>query len=130
MTSDLPEGVSEGLRVHVRDPRRVAPSQPLAPGTTVARATNAACGDELELHGRCEGERLRLEFRARGCWGVVAVASLMCERLDGAPLFAARSVDVAAAVAAAGGLPRSRTHAITLFERVLADLVRGVTPSN
>jgi NifU-like protein involved in Fe-S cluster formation len=128
MTGDLPEGVSEGLRQHVRDPRRIAAQGPLVEGTRVVRATNAACGDELELHGRCEGELLRLEFRARGCWGVVAVASLMCERLDGAPLAGVRSIDVAAAVAGAGGLPRSRAHAITLFERVLADLVGGFTP--
>jgi NifU-like protein involved in Fe-S cluster formation len=129
MTSELPEGVSEGLREHVRDPRRVAAEGPPAAGTCVVRAINAACGDELELRGRREGELLRIAFRARGCWGVVAVASLLCERLDGGPLTSARDLDAAAAVAAAGGLPRSRAHAVHLFERVLADLVRGLERS-
>jgi NifU-like protein involved in Fe-S cluster formation len=129
MTGELPEGVSEGLREHVRDPRHVAAEGAPPDGTFVVRAINAACGDELELRGRREGPCLRLAFRARGCWGVVAVASLLCERLDGAPLAAARELDAAAAVAAAGGLPRSRAHAVHLFERVLADLVRGLERS-
>lgn len=130
MTGELPEGVSEGLREHVRDPRRVAPAGPPVAGTLVVRATNAVCGDELELHGRCEGERLRLAFRARGCWGVAAVASLLCERLDGVPLSEARSIDTGAAVEAVGGLPRSRAHVLHLFERVLVELLQGLDPSS
>jgi len=122
MHADDLEGVSEGLRDHVRDPRRVAPSGTPASDVVVVRSSNAACGDELELHGRVAGGAVELWFRARGCWGVVAVASSLCERLSGTPLEALARCDAAAEVAALGGLPRSRAHAATLFQRALGEL--------
>jgi NifU-like protein involved in Fe-S cluster formation len=122
MHADDLEGVSEGLRDHVRDPRRVAPPGAPASDVVVVRSSNAACGDELELHGRVVGDAVELWFRARGCWGVVAVASCLCERLSGSRLEGLGLVDAAAVVADLGGLPRSRAHAATLFQRALSEL--------
>lgn len=119
---DLPKSP---LREHFLAPRNVG-ELPAPRGH--GRAENAACGDDLELFVRTEGEVLSdLRFRARACSSVIAAASLATEALRGQALSAARDTDLAALFRAAGGEER-RMHAPRLvaraLERALEDCAR------
>jgi NifU-like protein involved in Fe-S cluster formation len=105
------------LEVHFRQPRNAAPA---APGASLGRSENLACGDWLELALECtEGRVERATFQARGCSATIACASLVTSALAGLALDRAREFDVAAAVAQAGGLPPTARHAAELVARAL-----------
>ncbi|QDU68992.1 iron-sulfur cluster assembly scaffold protein [Engelhardtia mirabilis] len=108
--------LSPVLAEHLRSPRGVGrPQWPCAEG----RGSNPACGDDLRLYvGQADGA-LRLRFEASACSAVIATASLLVEALDGASRAFAEAFDVNAAIEAAGGLPRHRSHAPRVVQRAL-----------
>jgi len=110
--------VEPRIRTHFLAPR---PAGRPPGATAVGRAENRVCGDLLELHLEVRGERLgALGYDARGCSSVRATASLVCDELEGASLAAATTLDVAALVAASGGLPPNKAHACSVVQRALA----------
>ncbi|MEZ5978232.1 MAG: iron-sulfur cluster assembly scaffold protein [Planctomycetota bacterium] len=122
-----PESVSVELRRHLLEPLHVGESS--GPGARTVIARNDVCGDVLELSGRFDATGgLELRFRARGCWAVSTVASLLCERGAGASAAEARALRAVDLVERAGGLPRSRAHAAKLADRALADLLHALLP--
>ena len=90
------------------------------------RGTNPACGDELLLYLTHDGDGVRVAFEARACAAVLATASLVAAALDGSPRATLERYDVRAAVDAAGGLPRHRTHAARVVQRALDDALVGL----
>lgn len=83
------------------------------------RGTNPACGDDLRIYATLAGDALALRFEASACAAVLAVASFTVAALAGGDRRAAGAFDVAAAVEAAGGLPRHRAHAPRVVQRAL-----------
>ena len=108
----------DSLRKHLLHPVGAGAPDP-ANDFRTGRAENAACGDLLVLHVRERDGVLSLRFQARGCSAVLAVASWLCERLEGASVAEAARLDVAAEVEALGGLPRQRRHATAVATRAL-----------
>jgi len=108
------------MRDHFEQPRNVGP---LAGATARGEGRNPACGDLLELELRIDpgraGTVLEARFRAQSCSAVIACASLATERLRGLALEAAASLDLAAAVEEAGGLPPRSSHALAVVTRAL-----------
>jgi len=126
------EGLSDGLREHLRAPRGAGdlPSQ-WDGATAVARAggrgENPACGDVLELAGALDANgRLHLAFRASACGGVMATASVLCAGVEGVELSVAREFDLAGAVEELGGLPRHRAHALRVVGRAFEQVLSGL----
>tara|TARA_R110002072_G_C7796066_1_gene521285 strand:+ start:200 stop:613 length:414 start_codon:yes stop_codon:yes gene_type:complete len=88
-------------------------------------AENPVCGDELTLGLRVREGRIEdLGFRARGCSGSIASASVLCELALGQPLASAAAIDRPALEAALGGLPQLKRHgadlAVDALRRALA----------
>jgi NifU-like protein involved in Fe-S cluster formation len=103
---------------HFRNPRGQGG---LDAPTHQGAATDAACGDELELDLRVEGGRIaEARFRVRGCSGAIAAGSALVTLLPGR---AARpdTVTRAEIEATLGGIPANKRHVLRLAERVLAD---------
>jgi NifU-like protein involved in Fe-S cluster formation len=109
---------------HFSSPRHVGRvEQP----SGVGRASNPACGDELELSLRSEAGRVaEARFLAKGCSALIATASLVTDALVGTTLAAARALDPAQLVLDAGGLPERGRHAIPVVGRALAQALRAV----
>jgi NifU-like protein involved in Fe-S cluster formation len=111
------------LEDHFRHPRGVGR---LAGASGRGKSENPACGDVLEIEVACAGGRVReARFMAHGCSSVIAVASLVVGALGGRSLEEARGFDVEGAVAAAGGLPNNRRHAVSVVSRALLDALSG-----
>lgn len=115
-------GARSSIREHFLDPRgRGRLERP----DGVGRASNAACGDRLELSLAVEGEgqeRVReLRYEAVGCAAVTATASLVAWHMAGRSLVEAGELDVARLVEAAGGLPPNKGHAPRLVQRALRE---------
>lgn len=105
------------LQDHFDRPRHVGR---LAAPAVCGRGGNAACGDDLRLWIRVEADAVaEVAFQARACSAVIAVASLVVERLAGLELDAARRLDPKALTEAAGGLPGPRQHACRVVRRAL-----------
>jgi len=107
------------IREHFLAPTR--PARPDGPDGT-GSAENAACGDTLQVFLRVRGPEVRaLDYWAQGCRALVATASLVCEHAPGLTLEQARSLDVAALVSRAGGLPPTKAHAPRMVQRALRE---------
>jgi len=112
-------GLPPILEDHFRSPRG---ARRLAEPSGRGKASNPACGDVLELDVAIDGDRVvDAGFLAHGCSSVIAVASLATEAIRGRTVAEARRFDLAAAVAAAGGLPPTRRHAVSVVGRALAE---------
>lgn len=91
-------------------------------GAVRGNANNPVCGDLLEIEIVSNGDWIEeAKFMAQACSSVIAVASLTMERLQGAPLADARSLNIDFLVKSAGGLHPTRSHAIATVERALRD---------
>jgi NifU-like protein involved in Fe-S cluster formation len=109
------------LRTHFLDPRGAAS---LEGADARGRASNAACGDHLELGLWLSGERLeRAAFQARGCSSLIAAASLCCERLAGLERARFAGVDPQDWLREAGGLPPRGAHAAAVVLRAWREAV-------
>jgi len=105
------------LAEHLKSPIEACLLGPLA---QVGCGENAACGDDLRIEALWTPEgRLLVGYRVVGCGALIAVASLCVSRLQGLDRDEARAFDVAAVVAAAGGLDRRGAHAARVVERAL-----------
>lgn len=107
---------------HFQHPRHATRLE--APDVEVS-AENPVCGDELTLGLRLAGDRIEaLGFRARGCSGSIAAASVLCELAQGQTLSEAAKLDRATVDAALGGLPQLKRHgadlAVDALRRALA----------
>jgi nitrogen fixation NifU-like protein len=110
------------LQEHFLHPRCVGA---MPDANASGRAVNAACGDDLRIFLKIEGDRIaRASFQARACSAVIAVASLAAEELRGASLESARALSCEELVARAGGLPRERAHAPRVAERAVREALR------
>lgn len=105
------------LRDHFDAPRHVGR---LDPPALCGQAGNAACGDDLRIWVRFDGGRVAdAAFQARACSAVIALASLVTERLHGLEIDAARDLDPGPLADEAGGLPGPRRHACRVVRRAL-----------
>lgn len=87
---------------------------------------NQVCGDRVVIGLALDrAGAARAYFQARGCSASIACASLVADALHGAPLDVARSLDVAALVERAGGLPPAKRHAVEVVTRALARAVEA-----
>ncbi|MFN0205460.1 MAG: iron-sulfur cluster assembly scaffold protein [Planctomycetota bacterium] len=112
-------GLSPILQKHFDDPKFFGR---LANANRRGKSTNPACGDILEFEMCVEGERIvTTRFMAHGCSSVIAVASLMAERLQNVNVSDLLQSNVGEIVHNAGGLHASRSHAILVVERALRD---------
>jgi nitrogen fixation protein NifU and related proteins len=89
-----------------------------------------ACGDQLWLYLKVEGERLaRVGFEIFGCPAAVATASAFCELITGLTLDEALDVRERDIVAALGGLPPEKIHcsllAINAYRQAVTDYILG-----
>ncbi|MDB4898483.1 MAG: system NifU family Fe-S cluster assembly protein [Gemmatimonadetes bacterium] len=103
---------------HYRRPRN---NRSLAAPTHVHEGVNALCGDRLrvELEVR-DGVVVDAAFQASACAIATASASLLTERLRGATIGDAHTVDEGAVIAALGaGVPVTRRGCATLALRML-----------
>lgn len=112
-----------GILEHFHHPRCAGRLEPPA---RCGRGRNAACGDDLRLWVRVAAGRVeRAAFQARACTGVIAVASMTAEALQGLSLEEARRLDPARLAEAAGGLPRSKAHAAEVVRRARDEALGG-----
>ena len=87
--------------------------------THVGEASDPACGDELMLDLRVEGDTIQeARFRVRGCSGAIAVGSALVTLLPGRP---ARpdAVGRDELEQLLGGVPANKRHVLRLAERTL-----------
>jgi NifU-like protein involved in Fe-S cluster formation len=109
--------LSKQLAEHLKSPME-APL--LGPSAQVGRGENVACGDDLRLEVVWSQDGcLEVGYRVVGCGALIAVTSLCVSQLLGLGRAEVRAFDVAAVVAAAGGLDRRGAHAARVFERAL-----------
>jgi len=82
----------------------------------VAEVTNPACGDFLRLAVRVDakGRVVEARFKAFGCGGAIAAASLATEMVIGLSLAECRRVAAKDVAEALGGLPRGKGHCADL----------------
>jgi len=110
-------GLSPILQKHFDDPKFFGR---LAGANRRGKSTNPACGDILEFEMRIDGEKIvTTRFMAHGCSSVIAVASLMAEKLQNVNVSDLLQSNVGEIVNNAGGLHASRSHAISVVERAL-----------
>ena len=64
----------------------------------------------------------RASFQARACSAVIALASLSVEGLAGLDAAGLAALDPAVLAERAGGLPRTRRHAVLVVRRALAEV--------
>ena len=120
--------LSPELQAHFDAPRNVGR---LDHPARCGLAGNAACGDDLRLYAQLEsGIVQRASFQARSCSAVIAVASLCVDELSGLPPSELLEFDVQARVEAAGGLPSTRRHAVSVVERALRELGRELAEAS
>lgn len=120
--SDQPVEYSAAVIDHFERPRHVADRG--SPATQIGRAGSEAAGAVIEFRltavsGRVEG----LGFRAWGCPHSIAVASWLCETLQGRKL-AELAIDLDE-VAAALGLPAEKWHCVLIAEDALRAALRS-----
>ena len=112
------ERLAEALGKHLRSPHGGGGAWP--EDAAAGRGENAVCGDRVEIGLSVAAGRVeRAVFRAQGCSATLAVASVACEGLEGRPLGAFTSRELAAGVEALGGLPPNRRHAMEVVSRAL-----------
>ncbi|MBI3820116.1 MAG: iron-sulfur cluster assembly scaffold protein [Planctomycetes bacterium] len=118
-------GLPPVLEDHFQHPRcRGRAAAPAARG----RAENPSCGDLLEVEIVVSAARIeQSRFMAQGCSSVIAVASLVMQYLENKQIDDARNMNIEQLVAAAGGLHRTRRHAIAMVGRAVNDALRSVT---
>lgn len=105
----------EPLHSHFLAPRGAGATEG-ADGRAAGR--NLACGDELETAVWLRAGRIaRVAWRARGCSALLACASYAAERLAGQSIESASGFDLAADVAAMGGLGPTQGHAVQIVSR-------------
>ena len=107
---------SEQLLEHFQNPRNAGV---LAAPAVVVMVSNPACGDELRLSVRWEGDVVaEARFQVRGCTASIACGSALTEWLCGREreeLERMKPGEIAAAVeAAVGGLANESRHAAAL----------------
>jgi len=84
MNSELGELYQEILLDHNRHPRNFAA---MAGASHRVEADNPLCGDRLQLYVKLEADRIAdISFQGTGCAISIASASMLTERLKGAPL--------------------------------------------
>ncbi|MCC7012620.1 MAG: iron-sulfur cluster assembly scaffold protein [Planctomycetes bacterium] len=106
------------LEQHFRAPHG---ARPAPQGALTGRAENAACGDELEVWLELHAQHIdHAGFAARGCSSAIALASLVCERLEGSALGELELHLARWRAEFAALLPPQRRHALDLVERALA----------
>jgi nitrogen fixation NifU-like protein len=119
---------SEQLLEHFQNPRNAGV---LAAPAVVVMVSNPACGDELRLSVRWEGDVVaEARFQVRGCTASIACGSALTEWLQGrgrGELAGMKAGEIAAAVEeAVGGLGSASKHAAALCaDGVRAVLLRG-----
>ena len=114
---------SERLLDHFRFPRNVG-ELPL-PARTV-RASNPACGDEMQLSVRFEEEVVaEVRYKARGCTASVAAGSALTEWMLGRTKAELRSLGPAEIEGALGGLIPESKHAAHLCVNVVRAILRS-----
>jgi nitrogen fixation NifU-like protein len=98
---------------HLHRPRN-AGDLDAADGT--ADVSNPACGDTLRFSIRLDagGRVVAARFRAFGCGGAIAAASLATEWVAGKALDELLRVEASEIDAALGGLPRGKGHCADL----------------
>jgi nitrogen fixation NifU-like protein len=90
------------------------------PGAARGAAENSACGDHLVLWLDVTEQRVeRAAFQARGCSASIAVASLVCSRVEGLELLACAAAWPVWRAELAPSLPKARQHALELAGRAL-----------
>jgi nitrogen fixation protein NifU and related proteins len=104
------------------------------------RVENPACGDVLELTGKCAGGRgdsrrgnLKIEeirFRVKGCVAAMACGSALTELVSGKTLDEAKRLTRDDVVRAVGGLPQASEHASHLAIDALRALLEKLAGSS
>ena len=111
---------------HVRNPR----NNNDLPSALVGKASYHRCGDRLTLYLKIENGRIaQAAFQAKACAPVVAVASLMTEKIKGLEIAKVSQLDLIGIDQEIGGLPPSKRHAYLVFLECLHKAVEMNTIS-
>ena len=104
---------------HARHPH----NQKALPDALVGSARYQRCGDKLSLYLKVddEGRITEASFQARACAPVVAVASLVTQRITGMDVETALKLSVLELDQELGGLPPSKRHAHLLLLECLQE---------
>ena len=118
---------SERLLDYFRHPHNVGDLE--APALTVT-VTNPACGDQLRLSARFEGEAVaEVRYRTRGCTASIAAGSALTEWMQGRAVTELAALTPATVQEAVGGLPPASDHAAVLcVDAVRALLAKRAQP--
>lgn len=109
---------SDRATEHFRNPRNVGDIQG---ATHVGDARHERTAARVRLALRVEGDRVvEARFRALGCSGTIAAASVTTELLRGRSLDEAAGLTPADIEAALDGLPEDRAHCAPLVAEALA----------
>ena len=114
---------SDRLLHHFSHPQNVGD---LAPPAITVNVMNPACGDQLRLAARFDGETVaEVRYRTRGCTASIAAGSALTEWMQGRTLTELSAISPAVVQEAVGGLPPESNHAAVLcVEAVRALLAR------
>jgi len=109
---------------HCRSPRHAGSLDPHDPAVGTGTAGSAAAGDlvRIQLYVRSQ-EILEARFKAFGCSGSIASASLACEWAEGRTLSQAEAIG-REELADALELPLSKKHCASLAEEALREAIR------
>lgn len=107
---------------HFRNPRNVGD---LPAATHVGEARHAPTAARVRLALRVEGDRVvEARFRALGCSGTIAAASVTTELVQGRSVEEAVRLMPAEVEAALDGLPEDRAHCAPLVLEALTNALR------
>jgi len=86
----------------------------------VGVAFSAACGEELRLYIKVEGDTIAdISFVSQGCGATLASTSIATEMMKGKPLDEALGVSTKQIESACGGLPEEKAYCAILAQEAL-----------